>query len=388
MSEPKKEQSREEKKRKSSPWRFVIFGALFLVLVLVVCALLFPQTLGVDRLRRYLTYGDISTGADQENISYDAGTDSAYGAFSGGLAVANETGLCLYDYHGQTLVELSGMLSAPVIQSSGKVVLCADMGGSFLGVVSAKGKQLLHQNVTGTLLDADLSSGGYVCYTMTESGYKSVATVCNPSMQEVYKWYSSSKYLSQCAASPSGRYVALVGLGQQDSTFSSTVTVLETTSEEPVAQVELGNTGVYEMKFLEENRICLVAEDRVVFLDVKGHTLATVDCSQQYIADFAFSEDGYLVLAVNQSKAGNTYTMYTYTPEGKQLGTCGLSAELSSLSAAGGYVALLTGNGLTIYNKKLTVYSQAAEIAASRALAQEDGSVLLISAGSAAVYVP
>ena len=60
-----------------------------------------------------------------------------------------------------------------------------------------------------------------------------------------------------------------------------------------------------------------------------------------------------------------------------------------SLSAAGRYIAVLTGKQLNIYTRDLELYATLDSTQGAReVLLMEDGSAVLISADSASFYVP
>ena len=66
-----------------------------------------------------------------------------------------------------------------------------------------------------------------------------------------------------------------------------------------------------------------------------------------------------------------------------------LGQDILDLSVCEKYIAVLTQEGLTVYNRSLEVYAQTNEIgAATSVLMREDGSVLLLGAGLGKLYIP
>ena len=66
-----------------------------------------------------------------------------------------------------------------------------------------------------------------------------------------------------------------------------------------------------------------------------------------------------------------------------------LNEQVMSISAAGRYLAVLTGDRLDIYTDGLELYSSLKGTQGARTvLLMQDGSAILISAGSAGFYVP
>ena len=70
-------------------------------------------------------------------------------------------------------------------------------------------------------------------------------------------------------------------------------------------------------------------------------------------------------------------------------GSLDLNQQVLSLSAAGRYLAVLTGDRLDIYTSDLSLYSSLEGTqGAWKVLLMEDGSAILISEDSASFYVP
>ena len=79
----------------------------------------------------------------------------------------------------------------------------------------------------------------------------------------------------------------------------------------------------------------------------------------------------------------------TVDKTGSELGSLYIGQEILDLSACGKYVAVLTSEGLTIYNRDLTVYHETLETGTATAVVmREDGSVLLLGTGQGHLYIP
>lgn len=158
----------------------------------------------------------MSTGAVDDAFSFDAHSGNQYANVNGGLAIASVSGLNVYNADGTERTVLQSAMTTPNIQSAGDLALAYDAGGYSLLTAGKGSGAKLDVTTAKPLLDADLSPDGYVCYSTSESGYKSVLYVCNPSGTTVYRWLSSSQYLPTCTVSKGGAYLAAVALGQEN----------------------------------------------------------------------------------------------------------------------------------------------------------------------------
>ena len=81
--------------------------------------------------------------------------------------------------------------------------------------------------------------------------------------------------------------------------------------------------------------------------------------------------------------------MVTVNSEGQELASLELDAEVSSLSAAGRYVAVLCSDHLTIYDKQLLPVADLEEVSQAReVLMRSDGSAVLAGSTAASLYLP
>ena len=146
---------------------------------------------------------------------------------------------------------------------------------------------------------------------------------------------------------------------------------------------------MYDLLFLNNNTICAVSENGLQFVDTNGEFLGDCDYHDLYLKDYDDGGDGFLCLSLNMYKAGNRYSLVTVDEKGNQLAEVYIGQEILDLSACGKYVAVLTPEGLTIYNQYLSVYHQTIETGnATSVVMREDGSVLLLGSGSGNLYIP
>ncbi len=366
---------------------FSLLGILVLVL-LAVGIVLFRDQLNVDKIRRYFTYMGNSADENYGVYLFDAHSGNTYASFESGMALASVGGLTLWDEEGNRIQTVQGALKSPAVRVGGKLVMAFDVGGNTVLAASSKDGEVL--NVTAnTVLDADISDTDEICYVSVEDGYKSVLTVLSSHQTETYKWYSSTQYMPVCAISNNGTYLAAVALGQNDGSFESTAQIFKTDQEDVYQSVSLGNQLILDLAYLSENRLCAIGESEILFFDVEGQLSGAYDLENQYLSGYDLGGDGFLVLSRNQYKAGNRYSIVTVDSAGNQIAELYIGKEILDISACGNYVAVLTSEELTIYNKNLEIYHVKENIdAASRVLMRKDGSAILIGGGEAKLYLP
>ena len=377
-----------ERKRKIRRKILSLIGLLVLVLA-AVAVILFHEQMNFDKLRRYITYLNVKDSSDYGTYSFDDHSANAYAAYSDGLAVASVAGLEFFGPSGESLLSVPASMGAPVLSVGDKLSLAWDAGGTTVLAASPSDGAALRTSVTQPLLDADISEGDWICYASPEDGYKTVLTVLDSKQNSVYRWYSSSQYLPLCAISDNGGTMAAVALGPQDGVFTSSVQLFPTNQEDPGPSVSLGNQLILDLDFVEGKRLCAVGEESIQFVDTDGNLTGTYSYGGNYLEDFDLTGNGFITLALNQYQAGSRYTVVTVDHDGVEVGRLPVENEVLSISAAGNYVAVLTSDQLRIYREDLSEYAQTSETyGASRVEMRSDGTALLISSGSAHLYLP
>jgi hypothetical protein len=95
------------------------------------------------------------------------------------------------------------------------------------------------------------------------------------------------------------------------------------------------------------------------------------------------------VALLGKYRAGSQATLEVVDGSGVVSGQLAIDEQVLSLSAAGRYFAILTGDRLDIYTSDMTLYSTLTGTQGARkVLMMSDGSAILISAESASFYVP
>lgn len=364
--------------------------AAVVVLVLAVLALIvFRDSLNLDSLRRLVKYMNVSDSGTYGSFTFDSHSNNRYASFQGGLAVASVGGLNTYNENGEEQHVLQQQISLPQLQVQGNLAMAYDVGGKSLLVLHSRSGEVLNLQMSRPILDADLSSGGQLCLSSSATGYKSVLSVYSDQQKLIYRWLSSTAYLPLCAISPNGKQVAAVALGQENGAFQSSLYVFSVDSEDIQQVISLDNQLIYDLYFVNEQTICALGESSVRYVRTDGEIVGEYSYSNQYLKNFDNGGSGFLTLSLNMYKAGNRYSIVTVDEKGQELAQLYLGQEILDLSACGKYIAVLTPQGLTIYNRSLEVYAQTAETGSATAVVmREDGSALLLGGGQGRLYLP
>ena len=367
---------------------------LWIVAVLAALFLIFPRLINTDRIVRFFRYMGLRDKESYGRISFEGGAGNVYAGFDDGLLVGTESGVTLYTLDGEQKTLIQGSLPSPVLRSGGKMSLVFSPGSAYAAAVGAGGTVVMDGALSGSFINADISSDGCTAYLTAETGYKSVATVLDSNFEPIYRFSSRTRYLNACAVSEEGAYLALTRLEEENGVYRSGITILRTDlpledleqDSEDSVRLDLGNQLVYELHFLDQTHFVAIAQNEIVFFDVSGEWLGSLSTHAGQVTDYAFSSDGWMIIAMEQNGGGRVLSL---DAAGQTLGELELTERVRSVSAAERYAAILTETCVQTLDRKLNVYDRSWDVlAATRAIVRPDGSVLLVGSGGTKLFIP
>ena len=125
-------------------------------------------------------------------------------------------------------------------------------------------------------------------------------------------------------------------------------------------------------------------------LTVTGHdgTSSGVSWADKHLRRYTLSGDGFAAALLGKYRAGSQAELWVIDGKGQRR-VLELNEQVMSISAAGRYLAVLTGDRLDIYTDQLEPYNTLEGTQGARTvLLMPDGSAILISADSAGFYIP
>ena len=136
-------------------------------------------------------------------------------------------------------------------------------------------------------------------------------------------------------------------------------------------------------------RLAALQDDRLTLIGADGSLAGSYRFEYPYLRGASLDGDGFAALLLSRYRSGSALRLVTVDAEGEVLGTLDERREIVNVSAAGDYVAVLYGDSLTVYRSDLTPCATLASAEfAKRAVMRPDGTVLLIGASRAWLYVP
>ena len=360
-------------------WKPVLLIFLAALAICLLCLLVFGGRRLTGRVERVLRY----TG-EQTVFSLDAHSSNRYESFRGGLAVASSDGLQCFDADGAQIALVQSSFDTPVVLCGDSIAMGYSVGGSSVCTAHySKGEQL-SLTVPGNIIDADLSDDGYLCCASSQSGYKTVLNVHDPSGAETYSFFSSTHFFSQCAVSDHGSAICVVALGLEGGRFNSSAVAFATDRSEPVAELSLGSDLIYDLTFISDRTLCAVGESALQFFDIDGSRHSQYSYEGGELLHYDLGGDGFAAIVLNMNQAGSRYRIATVSGSGSELAGLSLDENIQDISANGKYLAVLSASGLRVYDSRLRLCLSETDVGfATRVCVQRDGAALLIDGSTA-----
>ena len=291
-----------DEKRQESGGRslFVRVAALILALLVVfgaVSVALLADNKYLDRVRRWLVYGD----STEENLyTFAADSRNRYGQSGDYLVVLSQNTIQFLENDGTAYLSQQVQLSQPALSVGGNLAAAYDVGGQNLYLFSRDGERLHLTLEEGCgFISARLNENGCLAVVYEGSGYKGIVDIYNARQEKTFTYNSSSRFLIDAAVSRSGTAAAVVALGEEAGSFCSEVIFYPLDQQEPYARTPL--TGHLTMDLgVIGGVLASVSEGDISFMDSEGKLTGVFSYNNLYLRDYSFGGEGYLSLLLNQ----------------------------------------------------------------------------------------
>lgn len=377
--------------REKRPILPTLLSALLVMVVVlgVVLVASYRDGTGFDALRRYLNYGRAEEAGGETMYTYDASAENRFALLEDCLVVLSETKLRLLNAGGGELWAKGVRMDAPVLESGGDYVVAYDVGGTELYVLDTLGELFsMETSEEEPIISARLNENGWLAVTTEKKGYKCGVQVYNDKMERVFDFNSAQRFLSDAYVTDDNKSLAAVTLGQENSVFVSNVLLYDLKKTESHADYSIQDGLLLQFGQLGE-RLAAVTDSGLSFADANGQNQSAYSYADAYLRDYDLGGEDFAVLLLNRYRSGSVGKLVTLNADGTEIASVDINTEVLSVSASGRYLAVLYADRLVVYNRDLQVYASLQGTDYAReALMRPDGSVLLIAAEEAELFLP
>ena len=368
--------------------------AMLVVLVVALglaAAVAFRDSLNLDSIKRWFHYRSltISDNGKAEAFPYDGDLNCTFAVLDDDLLVCSRNAISLYSGSGTQYISQSVNMENPVVNTNGSLAVVYDAGGSSLYVL---GQRTLVWTGEGleSILSAHLNKNGQLTVVTQTSGYRGTVTVYDASYSPVMSVNLSSAFVMDAALSDNGHTLAILTVGQSDGAFTTSLALYEMSYSSgdytPDFTCQLGGSVVLETRHTA-SAVWSLGDQGLTITGHDGRTTG-VSWADKHLRRYTLSGDGFAVVLLGRYRAGSQAELWVVDETGQRR-TLNLNEQVMSISAAGRYLAVLTGDRLDIYTDGLELYDTLEGTQGARTvLLMSDGSAILVSADSAGFYIP
>jgi WD40 repeat protein len=360
----------------------VLAGLSFLAAMLITG----KGKLTLDGVRRLLDASGTTSKTD--GFSFESGFNNVFVDMDGGFAVASTVGVQVFNGDGKKAYTEVYEMANPTICASGKICTAYDLGGRALKVFDTTGI-LGTMKTEGSIVSASLSkSGSLVVCTQASGGYKSRVSFYKSgeydfAKQATFYWDSGQGYILSATVSPDDKRLAVLTLTDK----GSRIVFFSLDSTDEKGSCTLTGRLALDIRYTEDGRVIAVCKDALVSAAVNGSVQVILEYPDKYLEAYSGSGAGFTALFLSDYMVGDQGRIVTVGDDGKKLGTLETQRKLLSVSARGGLLAVLYGDGVAVYDRNLKETASNNDTAgALGTIMRSDGTALLIAPHSATVF--
>jgi len=365
--------------------RIIRFCFLILIVVLLLWAVYhFREELNIDNLVRFVSY--LESGAEGENeaqFRFNSNPLNRFSAFKSGFAVLSPDGVTYLNPVGKEELSVKAAFSNPALQVNDKRMLAFDIGGKSL-LLTSDYSVVLNRTTESAIINARLNERNWFTLVTNDKGYKSGLTVCNDHGDEVFRWQTSESYITDADVAPDCRNLVATSFKYSEGEIVSKLVCYGFDSKEPLWQADLGGEYAVAVNFLDNDRICVLTDSGLVFVNAKGETTSRYDFGGMTLKAFSDKGNGFIAMMFTRNRVGSMNLIVNLDYSGEAIAQLETDEAISKLAANGETVATLSPGGITVYTKEFKQKGSYPQYSACRDLAlAPDGGVFGILSNSA-----
>ena len=394
MAEQTPIRSNDPKDGKKLPRFFVRLAATLTVLTVALClvaAVAFRDSLNLDSIKRWFTYRSLtrSDSGRADSFSYGGELTDTFAVLDGDLLVCSRNTIALYSGSGAQYINESVNMEAPVVNTNGSLAVVYDAGGSSIYVLGQRALVWSAQDLE-SILSARLNRNGQLTVVTQTSGYRGMVTVYDATYSPVMSVKLTSAFVMDAALSDDGHTLAILTVGQTGGAFATGLELYDMSYSSGEYQADLtcplGGGVVLEARHTAD--VVWSLGDRGLTITDHDGSSSGVSWADKHLRRYTLSGDGFAVALLGKYRAGSQAELWVVDAKGQRR-VLELNEQVMSISAAGRYLAVLTGDRLDIYTDHLELYDSLEGTQGARVvLLMADGSAILVSADSAGFYIP
>ena len=266
-----------------------------------------------------------------------------------GIYYISDTSILSLDYNGNKNFSGQHSYTSPFIKCSGDYAITYGVGSDKYRVISPSYN--VYNGTQGTsIIDCDINSKGTYCVMSDHTGYLSVISVLDKDNEFIFSYSFNNYYGISCTINESGTMAAVGAVNTVDGALMSKVYILDFSSSEPIAVFDYKDNMIYEVDFIDNNKIAVVTDSLVSVVDSTNNKETPYSFDGKFLASYDIEYENSITVALAQSDDGRNCSIVTLDSNGREINKFSTVHKVFSIDTKKDKIALLADNTLYSYN--------------------------------------
>ncbi|HBL83513.1 MAG: hypothetical protein A2Y17_10775 [Clostridiales bacterium GWF2_38_85] len=289
--------------------------AIFIIVFIIYCFSNYKNEITIENFRYMLKFFDFSASTatvDSGQIGLDLNKDYSATVLRSNIAVADSTGLTIYDYNGKKLLKSSFVMEYPYLTSSSKYVYAYDLGGSLLKIYNTYSEIY---SITYEYPFLGLTNNANGAFGVISSGdnYKSAIIVYDKDFRQVFSRYFGDSYTVSIALNKYGNRVLSFMSGVNSGEYYGEVYEFDITQEEPVNKLRFVGEMPLKVAYGDDNSVMVLTSKALRFYDASLNLRSEMFFSEKSPSTYHFSGKyaimSYIIGSIRSTSEINIYDL-------------------------------------------------------------------------------
>lgn len=319
----------------SKTFRFYKFAALFLCIIFVLGgSVVFKDEISVENLRYLLKYLDLNASditSQNAQISFDIADASGCtaGLYRNDLVLVDQNNFEVFDFHNGKVYNDTFSMTHPTLNTSSRYAMIYDLGGKQLRLYNSF-SLLKEQTYDYPVFCADVNDHGRYAVATSEKNYHCAVYVYNASLQQVFKWLSADKYVSDIALNDdSSELLSIASVRADKGDFVSDLLLFRTDRSDQGRAWSF--PGELPLKtFVDSSYVRLLTDHALHTVSIETGEITTVSFDREQLKKYYFSQD-YSVIVLDDNTVGASQLALICDRAGQQVRSYNAPHTIQSL---------------------------------------------------------
>lgn len=355
-------QNQAKQKRKNRLDKLALLGKIALTAV-VVLSLLFvaARALGNVTFTKAVDYISQSVSNLKPGPGYplSVGSDKVNGMDTLGdcVVLLEDERVILLNSTAKEIAEYHHSYSKPLLNTAnGRLLLCDRVTGRFF--VADRNDVIEEGELEEEIYCSAIGKKGNIAFSLSSENSASVLRIYSPSYEKLFDFKCAQEYIIGISFSPSGKYIAAIGIGASNASSYSKLYIIDINKKEVFSEFTFEGKNLNSVFYSGKDTVIAVAESS--YSIIKNNKDKTdVDFGYNTISRFAADESGNFAVVLSKYGSIGSGAVALLNSLGEEIFSADVNAKIESVDFDGSVLSIYDSNDyLRCYNKRGKLLSE------------------------------